>query len=143
MYSIIDDYTKLDLSKMSQTWIIEPEKIFDRIDCYFNSQQLDKIRKIINNLDKKEFEVIKAKDLNLVSSMKKEELEENKLHVFKYVDIGNTEKDLGEIQGYEEDILLNLPSRAKMKAKENDVLIPRPIGSTQGIVKVNHDFNNQ
>jgi type I restriction enzyme M protein len=75
--------------------------------------------------------------------MKKEEIEENKTHVFKYVDIGNTEKELGEIQEYEEDILLNLPSRAKMKAKQNDILLPRPIGSTQGIVKVSSEFDNQ
>src|SRR3990167_9132833 len=36
---LLDDYTKLDLSKINQTWIVEPEKILDRIDCYFNSQQ--------------------------------------------------------------------------------------------------------
>jgi len=141
--NLLDDYTKLNLSNISQTWVIEPEKIFDRIDCYFNSQQLDRIREIINGLDKKDFEIIQAKNTNLITAMKKEELEESKLHVFKYIDIGNTEKDLGEIQGYEEDILFNLPSRAKMKAKTNDILIPRPIGSTQGIVKVSSEFNNQ
>ena len=140
---LLDDYTKLDLSKINQTWIVEPEKILDRIDCYFNSQQLDKIREVIRRLDEDKFTIIKAKDLNLIPFMKKEELDENKIHLFKYVDIGNTEKDLGEIKGYEEDILLNLPSRAKIRAKENDILIPRPIGSTQGIVKVNAEFNNQ
>ena len=141
--NLLDDYAGLDLSKISKTWIIEPEKIFDRIDCYFNSQQLEKIQNIINGLDESEFEIIKYEDLNMPLIMNKKEREENKSHVFKYVDIGNTEKDLGEIKGYEEDILFNLPSRAKIKADENDVLIPRPIGSTQGIVKVNKEFDNQ
>lgn len=141
--NLLDGYTELNLSKISQTWVIEPEKIFDRIDCYFNSQELEKIRDTIKRLDKDKFEIVIAKNLNLISSMKKEELEESKLHVFKYVDIGNTEKELGEIQGFEEDILFNLPSRAKMRAKENDILIPRPIGSTQGIVKVKKEFDNQ
>ncbi len=141
--NLLDDYTGLDLSNISQTWIIKPEKIFDRIDCYFNSQQLEKIFEIINGLDGDKFDIVKSKDLNLIKAMNKNEREEEESHVFKYVDIGNTEKDLGEIKGYDEDILFNLPSRAKMKAKENDVLIPRPIGSTQGIVKVNNEFNNQ
>jgi len=101
------------------------------------------IRETIESLDKDKFEVIKSPDLNIISAMKEVEREENKSHVFKYVDIGNTEKDLGEIKGYEEDILLNLPSRAKMRGKKNDILIPRPIGSTQGIVKVSSEFNNQ
>ena len=141
--NLLDDYTGLDLSNISQTWITQPEKIFDRIDCYFNSQQLEKIFEIINNLDKDKFDIVKSKDLNLVKAMDKNEREENKAHVFKYVDIGNTEKDLGEIRGYDEDILFNLPSRAKMKGMENDIFIPRPIGSTQGIVKVSKEFNNQ
>ena len=141
--NLLDNYTGLDLSNISQTWITKPKKIFDRIDCYFNSQQLEKIFEIINDLDKDEFDIVKSKDLDLIKAMNKDKREEEKSHVFKYVDIGNTEKDLGEIKGYEEDILFNLPSRAKMKAKENDVLIPRPIGSTQGIVKVNKEFDNQ
>jgi len=141
--NLLDDYTGLDLSNISQTWVIQPEKIFDRIDCYFNSQQLEKIFKIINSLDEEKFGIVKSKDLNLIKALDKNEREENKSHIFKYVDIGNTEKELGEIIGYDEDILFNLPSRAKMKAKENDILIPRPIGSTQGIVKVNKEFNNQ
>ena len=141
--NLLDDYAGLDLSNISQTWITQPEKIFDRIDCYFNSQQLEKIFEIVNGLDKDKFEVVKSKDLDLIRAMSKDEREEDKSHVFKYVDIGNTEKDLGEIKGYDEDILFNLPSRAKMMAKENDIFIPRPIGSTQGIVKVNEEFNNQ
>lgn len=141
--TVLDEYTNLDLSKMPKTWITPNEKIFDRIDCYFNSKQLEKIYEIINNLDKNKFEIVKAKKLDVISSMDKEEREKNKTHVFKYVDIGNTEKDLGWIMGFEEDILINLPSRAKMKGMENDVLIPRPIGSTQGIIKIPSDFDGE
>jgi len=53
--NLLDDYSGLDLSNISQTWITQPEKIFDRIDCYFNSQQLEKIFEIINNLDKDKY----------------------------------------------------------------------------------------
>ncbi len=141
--TVLDEYTNLDLSNISKTWITPSEKIFDRIDCYFNSQQLEKIYEIINNLDKDKFEIVKAKKLDIISAMNKEEREKNKTHVFRYVDIGNTEKDLGWILGFEEDILFNLPSRAKMKGRENDILIPRPIGSTRGILKIPSDFDNE
>jgi len=141
--TVLDEYTNLDLTNISKTWIILNEKIFDRIDCYFNSPQLDKIHKIINKLDKNNFEVIEANRLNIVPIMNKNEREENKTHLFKYVDIGNTEKDLGWVLGFEEDILFNLPSRAKERVSENDILIPRPIGSTQGILKVTSEYDGE
>ncbi|MDD4110145.1 MAG: restriction endonuclease subunit S [Clostridia bacterium] len=141
--TVLDEYTNLNLSNISKTWITPSEKIFDRIDCYFNSQQLEKIQEIINNLDKDKFEIVKAKKLDVISVMDKTERESNKTHIFKYVDIGNTEKDLGWILGFEEDILFNLPSRAKMKGMEDDILIPRPIGSTQGIIKIPSDFDGE
>jgi len=141
--SVLDEYTNLDLSNISKTWITPSEKIFDRIDCYFNSQQLEKIQEIINNLDKNKFDIVKSKKLDVISVMDKTERESNKTHIFKYVDIGNTEKYLGWILGFEEDILFNLPSRAKMIGKENDLLIPRPIGSTQGIIKIPSDFDGE
>jgi hypothetical protein len=141
--TVFDEYTRLDLSNIPNIWITPSEKIFDRIDCYFNSKQLEKIYKIINNLDNDKFEIVKSNKLNIISAMNKEERGENKTHVFKYVDIGNTEKDLGWILGFEEDILFNLPLRAKMKGMENDILIPRPIGSTQGIIKIPSDFSGE
>jgi|GEM_PF-1943952 len=141
--TILDEYTNLDLSDIDNTWITPKEKIVDRIDCYFNSKQLEKIYETINNLDKSKFEIVNVKKLNIVPIMSKTERDENKTHVFRYVDIGNTEKDLGWILGNENDILINLPSRAKRRAKENDILIPRPIGSTQGIIKVSFDYEGQ
>ena len=141
--TVLDEYTNLDLTKISKTWIIPNEKIFDRIDCYFNSPQLEKIHKIIRSLDKNKFEVIEANKLNIVPIMNKNEREENKTHLFKYVDIGNTEKDLGWVLGFEEDILFNLPSRAKERVSENDILIPRPIGSSQGILKVTSEYDGE
>lgn len=70
-------------------------------------EQLEKIYEVINNLEKDKFEIVKAKKLDIISAMDKKEREKDKTHVFKYVDIGNTEKDLGWILGFEEDILFN------------------------------------
>lgn len=62
---------------------------------------------------------------------------------YKYLELGNTDKDLGLVLNVEEDLLINLPTRARQKIKTNDILIPRPIGSTEGIVKVPKELNDQ
>lgn len=139
----LDNYIDFDLSKVSKTWIIESEKIVDRIDCYFHSQQLKLIQGKIKNLNRNDFDVIRAESLNLIKAMNKKLVNDNKFHIFKYIDIGNTEKELGNIKGFEEDILLNLPSRSRMFTLTDDLLLPRPIGSTQGIIKIKKEFNKQ
>ncbi|MBI2630807.1 hypothetical protein HYW73_01145 [Candidatus Nomurabacteria bacterium] len=139
----VDNYINFDLSQVSKTWITGNEEIIDRIDCYFHSQQLKLIHKKIKELDKKDFDIIKAGDLNLIKAVSKKWVDKNKFHIFKYIDIGNTEKELGDIKGFEEDILLNLPSRSRMFTLTDDLLLPRPIGSTQGIIKIKKEFDKQ
>ena len=70
-------------------------------------------------------------------------MEKNRSHVYRYIDIGNTEKELGSIQGHQEDVLINLPSRARQIIRENDILLPRPIGSTEGIIIVPKKYDGQ
>ena len=97
----------------------------------------------LRKLDSHNLEVIEAKDLIFNKPIQKEEFDKEKTRIFKYLDIGNTDKDLGEIAGFEEEVLLNLPMRARQKAETNDVLIPRPIGSTATIVKIDKEFEGQ
>ena len=47
------------------------------------------------------------------------------------------------IQGYKEDILFNLPTRARQIIQTNDILLPRPIGSTEEIAIVPEEYVNQ
>jgi len=111
----------------------------ERIDALIQSPYLKKIWKEIKDSDKSNVKY--GRELNIINQ--RINFEKDKTRIFKYVDIGNTEKDLGLITGYEEDILINLPSRARQVMKNNDILIPRPIGSSEGIVIVPEEFDGQ
>ncbi|MEX0598591.1 MAG: hypothetical protein WD512_19065 [Candidatus Paceibacterota bacterium] len=63
--------------------------------------------------------------------------------MFRYLDIGNTNKDFDEIEKYEENLLITLPTRARQIATKYDVIIPRPIGSTETVLIIPPDFENQ
>lgn len=114
----------------------------DRIDCYSHSNYYqDIVKKLKENreIDK----LIKGKELNILEDrIRKKELEELKAQEFRYVELKHT-SELGMIKGYKEDILFNLPTRARQIIKTNDILLPRPIGSTEEIAIVPEEYNNQ
>jgi len=114
----------------------------DRIDCYSHSNYYqDIVKKLKENreIDK----LIKGKELNILENrIGKKELEELKAQEFKYIELKHT-SELDMIKGYKEDISFNLPTRARQIIKTNDILLPRPIGSTEEIAIVSEEYNNQ
>ena len=139
---LLEESLKINKKSFKKTFILSSKEILDRIDYYFYSPERVTIRKEIQNADKFAFQVIDGKELNIIKQMGNEEIEKRSTHLFKYVDIGNTEKDLGEIEDYEEDIPMNLPLRARQLVKANDILLPRPTGSNEGIIIVPEEFND-
>ncbi len=114
----------------------------NRIDCYSHSAYYDDIIEKLKKNQKID-KLINGKDLNILEDkIKKNELEEIETQKFKYVEVKHTTKS-GTIKGCKEDILFNLPSRAKQVIKTNDILLPRPIGSTEQIAIVPQEYNNQ
>jgi len=140
---IVREVCSIKEKKFPNHFIVPPEELKDRLDCYFHHPERKYIVKELQKIDKSRADVIKGADLEIIKPITKNYFEDNETKTFKYLDIGNTEKELGDILGFEEDILLNLPSRAKKKVKKNDILQPRPIGSMEGIVIVSQDFDEQ
>lgn len=128
-----------------QTFLCDPQKLGDRIDCLFNSPDIIKLQAYLSKLER-DGKVqlitgldIMAKDRNITKTI----YEEREVETFMYVDINNVNKEVGSIEGYTEDFLLKLPTRARRLIKENDILIPSPIGSTKGICIVPKEFEGQ
>lgn len=140
---IIDDICSIQHKIFQNFFILSSEKIKDRIDCYFNHPEREYLVKQLEKLNSPDVEIIMGNTLEIIKPINKKSFNENKINIFKYLDIGNTEKELGNIKGFKEDILLNLPTRAKQQVKTNDILQPRPIGSTEGTIIVNKEFNEQ
>jgi len=125
-------------------FIIKGSEIEDRFDPYNHQPSYKKLIKNLKELESQgKITLEKGDKFNIVNQMSKVEVKSNETKMFKYIDIGNTEKDLGQIKGHEEDILLNLPTRARMVIKENDILIPAPVHSASGIVIVPKEYDGQ
>lgn len=113
----------------------------DRIDCYSHSIYYQNVVKILR--ENQDIEIIKGKELNIVNDkLEKKEVDELKAQQFKYVELKHT-TELGMVKGHKEDILFNLPTRARQIIQTNDILLPRPIGSTEQIAIVPEEYNNQ
>jgi len=141
--SLISNILQVEVKKHSmQSFVLKKEEQDDRFDCYYNCPaRKNLIADITKNTGLKKWVLITAGKLNIVDELI--DFENNKQKIYKYVDIGNTNKKSSEIIGFEEDALINLPSRAKKIMRENDVLIPRPIGSTEGVIIVPKEFDGQ
>ncbi len=128
-----------------QIFLCNPEKLGDRIDCLFNSPDVIKLQAYLSKLEEEgkiqliKGEAILAKDRDISKKI----YEAREVDVFKYIDIDNVDKEVGSIEGFTEDFLLKLPTRARQFIKENDILIPTPIGSTKGICIVPKEFEGQ
>lgn len=120
------------------------DELKGRLDCYSHMPSYKKLLNKLRTLEKiGKVELIRGENLDIVNQMSKEEYNKLKTQTFKYIDIGNTEKDLGMIRGYEEDLLIALPTRARMIIKENDILIPAPVHSASGIIIIPKEYENQ
>jgi len=139
------DFEKGNLKKTDKIFFTSGKEITDRLDCYNYAPNYKKMMKELREKEKGgSFDLIPSTDLNIIEErIKKKEYEKIKTNNFKYIELGGTDKDLGLILNVEEDLLINLPDRAKQIIKENDILIPCPIGSTEGIVKVPKEFDGQ
>jgi len=139
------NFEKGNFKSNDKIFIVSGEELDDRMDCYSHSPIYKRLINKLRIQEKKgKFDLIPASDLNIVDErIKKKEYEKISTNNYKYLELGNTDKDLGLILGIEEDLLINLPTRARQKIQTNDILIPRPIGSTEGIVKVPEELNNQ
>lgn len=147
---IIKEYSSLLSGKLNiklneeteRPEIFTSNKLEDRIDCYSYSTYY---KEIITKLNKNQKinKLVKGGELNISENkIKENELEELKTQKFQYIEVKHTGRS-GTINGYKEDILFNLPSRAKQTVQTNDILLPRPIGSTEQIAIVSEKYNNQ
>lgn len=133
----------IKIKKYKKSFILKENQLQDRLDYYFYCPELEYIHNSLMALKISDIEIIKPDKLQYNEIINKMEYEHKKNVVFKYVDIGNTGKVIGNIISYEEDILMNLPTRARQIVKTNDVLLPRPVGSSEGIVIIPDEFNDQ
>ena len=128
-------------TKIDKKEIFKINKVKDRLDCYFNFLRKEKYKKYFKNNNY--FDIFNNEDFNIVKQISKSFKSENEFKVFKYIDLNKTEKNIGLIKDFEENNLIKLPNRAGQFCIENDLLLPKPIGSNKGILIVPKEFDKQ
>lgn len=131
-------------------FLINSEMINDRLDFFYHQPSY---HKLLKNLRKKEkqgkCELKKLDDYKRIKGMSKEEqkeLEESGENpIYKYIVIGSIDKERGFVlwDEWQEGTKEELPERAKLFFKTNDVLFSKPFRSLQKVMIVPKELNNQ
>lgn len=135
---IIENQDKYEmLTCPLQIFTVSTENILtDRFDAFFYSPELKKLHSKIDNLDKKKFNIKLGKSFQLQKAVGDKFTEDNANRVFNYIEVGNCNKK-GDVVSSQTDLLINLPTRARMLVKEFDVITPKNISSLYSTCTVN------
>lgn len=127
-------------------FLIDPKNINDRLDVFFHQPSFWKLKAEITESEKKGNCLIKKiSDFEKVIGIDEAQFETDENQIFKYVEISSLDKERGRImeEEYEEGTRKQLPNRAKLLLKENDVLFSKPFRSLQKVAIVPRWLNNQ
>lgn len=124
-----------------QVWLTPAERLKShRLDAYYYAPELNEIRKSIRDKAKSgAAEVLMGAALTLVRPMRGKEVTSRSSEVFKYIEIGNITKS-GQIDGFTEDTLDDLPDRARIPLRADDILLPKQVGSRGRATLVPEEF---
>lgn len=139
----LKNHLKIEINiEKKNFFIIKSKEIKDRIDCYSLSYELKKLLNDLSEL-KESHNLFNGKDLDIVKRINEEDFKKIATKEFKYIEVKHSSRQPNLIIGFMEDVLMALPSRARQKIKENDILLPRPTLSTEKIAIVPKDFDGQ
>lgn len=126
-------------------FLISPEKLEDRLDVYFHQPTYSKLLDDIKASEKTGRCVIKKlSDFERISSSSSDFPDDDTI-IYKYIEISAIDKERGFIisEAWEEGIRDELPNRAKILIKENDILFSKPYRSLQKVVIVPKELDGQ
>lgn len=124
-----------------QVFVVDPESLrSDRLDAFFYSPDLRKSMREV--LARSDLSTQRGHELNIVSQLGQREVGQFGDHRFKYFEIGNVTPS-GAIVGYQEGLIGDLPTRARLHVRANDVLLARNISSRGTCVIVPEEFDGQ
>lgn len=113
-----------------------------RLDAFYYSPELKNIRNDIKNLvNSGKMELRKGSDFEIIDPLKNKAIKEKDGNLFKYIEIGDVTID-GTIIRYREDYLENLPSRARLLVRKNDVIFAKNNSSRGTTILIPEWFDN-
>ena len=124
-----------------QVFTISPSEINrSRLDAMYYAPELRRLQQSLRSSDS--IQVRPYGSLSVVKQISNQDEPSLRGKWFKYVDIGNVTKD-GAIASYREDTYENLPTRARMRVREGDVLFAKLRTSRGTALIVPREFDGE
>lgn len=96
-----------------------------RLDAFYYSPELMKIRNNLFDLAKKDEIILKkGSDFTIIPTMKKNNIDMCLGNIYKYFEIGDVTID-GSIISFRENYFENLPTRGRLQVKKNDIIFAK------------------
>lgn len=113
-----------------QVWVTDSSILqTDRLDAYYYAPELTQLRSDIRrSADSGRITTRRGSQLSVVPKLSGREVKVRANDVFKYVEIGDVTKS-GLIDSWTVAPLRDLPTRARMLVRENDIIVPKQVGS--------------
>jgi len=109
-----------------QIFVVAPEELNkDRLDAFYYAPELKALRWQMQEAeDRGEIEIRRGKDLNIIDEISGKTVKGLLGQRFKYFEITDVTRD-GTIVGWREDMIQNLPTRARLLVHANDVVFAK------------------
>lgn len=137
--SLIKDYENDNL------FLISPDRLTDRIDVFFHQPSYAKLLQKLKKAEKKKKCTLKRlSDFSKVEPPEEED-EDAGTKQYKYIEISAIDKERGFIISgeYDEGTKAQLPNRARLPIKENDVIFSKPFRSLKKVAIVPKELDGQ
>jgi len=125
-----------------QTWLVAPEHLdWTRLDAFFYAPDLRRTwETLIQGAAADRLDLLRGSDLELIQPMRKAETALAAGRVFRYFEIGDVTR-AGAITSSREDVFEDLPSRARLQLRTDDVLFAKNNSSRGTTVIVPPEFD--
>jgi len=124
-----------------QVFVVEPDALRNhRLDAFYYSPDLRCSMR--DALDRSDLTTYNGRDLDIIRQLGQREVGQLGEHRFKYFEIGNVTSS-GAIVSHQEGAIGDLPTRARLRVRANDVLFARNISSRGTCVIVPEEFDGQ
>ena len=136
--------TRENLGCPFQAFIVAPEDLDNRrLDAFYYSLDLNRTRKAMSLAEENGvLRLSPGSDFEVVPPVKKGEEDVLRGQVFRYFEIGDVTPE-GAIVKYQENLFENLPTRARLLVRENDVIFARNNSSRGTAVIIPPEFDGQ
>ena len=139
--TIKNQSTEEPLACPLQIFIVPAGELSERIDAFYYAPELRALRKqLLESEGRGEIEIKSGKDLDILEQLSAAEVSDLQGDLFKYFEITDVTR-YGAIVNWREDYIQALPTRGRLRVKENDVVFAKNNSSRGTAVIIPKNFD--